>query len=55
MVSFTTGGTSLQVGMGLRILYWTYYNPVEISSIDMYLVSTEEVKLLDTVLQVIEI
>lgn len=41
--------------MELRILSWTCYNPVEISSVDMYLESTEEIKLLDIVLQVIEI
>lgn len=54
-MSFTTGSTSLEVGMELRILSWTCYNPVEISSVDMYLESTEEIKLLDIVLQVIEI
>lgn len=38
-----------------RIFSWTCYNPEEISSVDMCLESTEEIKFLDTVLQVIDI
>lgn len=38
-----------------KTLSWTCYNPEEISSMDVCLESTEEIKFLDTVLQVIDI
>lgn len=38
-----------------KILFWTCYNPEEISSVDVCLESTEEIKLLDSVLQVTDI
>ena len=54
MVPCAEGGTGVEAGMGLRILCWMSYNPVESLTIDVCLESTEEIKLVDTTLHVID-